>query len=535
MVDYHRYLPRFLLADFGDDEDGDAAVKPHVVLGGFILLGLGRSPSNLPSLRTGTAESKDEQPEAQRAENLHLLLPASNEEVNLCKTIITATALDYPIPTLISLNKTFNTGGLLGGGSHIAKITGVLEWLQAQDASRDNDLVLMMDAYGSFDYYDNARNQQAHLEADIWFQLRKDTLISRYHSINAAANKRLSDRLGKAYDAEGIRQTIIFGSGKRCAPNQVHTVACYPMPETPLPDDVYGTNTDTIMGRNKYTSLRQRWLNSGYVVGPVKDMREMFRRAQAKVDAIQDHPEWDNGSRGADFMYHGSDQSIFNTILGEQEFQREVMRRRHLTSLDKARGKLKVPPSKIEGTIIDDPLNPSFTHEPMEQKAGKPDEFSIGLDYFSELGQQTVNSEEDSRYIRHNGDIQDQAKDRTGHFDCPNRATPEIPADISKTEPPISQRQIGEADQQWSEVPLYTNLCLDRIPVMIHHNGDKGLREAAWPRMWVQPHARKFMAAVVAGQDGEQRGGAFSDGQYVSFGQLCPREMEQELFRDLEG
>ncbi len=252
-------------------------------------------------------------------------------------------------------------------------------------------------------------------------------------------------------------------------------------------------------------------------------------------DAIDNHPEWDNGSRGADLMYHGSDQSIFATILGEQEFQREVMRRRHLSTLEKARGKLKVPPTTIEGTMVDDPLEPSFTHEPMEHKAGKPDEFSIGLDYWSDLGQQTVNSEEDSRYIRHNGDIQEQTKDRTGHFDCPNRATSGIPDDILKTEPPVSSGLYAEVAQSWSEVPLYTNLCLDRVPIMIHHNGDKGLREAAWPRMWVQPHARDMMGVVLEGEMEKQRGGAFDpDGRYLAFGELCPKSMEQELFRDVE-
>ena len=162
------------------------------------------------------------------------------------------------------------------------------------------------------------------------------------------------------------------------------------MPASPLPDDLYGANTDTIMGRNKYTSLKQRYLNSGYAIGPVADMRRLWRRAQEKVDSLKEHPDWDNGSHGADFMYHGSDQSIFNQILGEQEFQREVMRRRHRTPDDVAKGIAEDPlPTWIEGTLVDDPINPSFTHEPMEAKEGRPDEFGTGLDYFSELGQQT--------------------------------------------------------------------------------------------------------------------------------------------------
>jgi hypothetical protein len=193
-------------------------------------------------------------------------------------------------------------GHLLGGGSHVAKVYGVLEYLESLDSSKDNELVLMMDAYGAFDSYEQIGNIKAHLEADIWFQLRPEVLIQRWRAINEAANARLEDRLGYAVKVEGLQQTIIFGAGKRCAPNQVHTVACYPIPESPLPADIYGANTDTIMGRNKYTSLRQRYLNSGYIIGPVGDMRRMFRRAAEKVDTIKDQIDWDNGSHGSDFM-----------------------------------------------------------------------------------------------------------------------------------------------------------------------------------------------------------------------------------------
>lgn len=130
------------------------------------------------------------------------------------------------------------------------------------DPSQDDDLVFMMDAYGVSSYTPYA-DYKPYLSLDIWFQLRPEVLISGYHAINAAANKRLQARLGDAVQKENLKQTIIFGAGKRCAPNQMHTVACYPIPESPLPDNVYGANTDTVMGKNKYTSLKQRYLNSG--------------------------------------------------------------------------------------------------------------------------------------------------------------------------------------------------------------------------------------------------------------------------------
>jgi len=385
------------------------------------------------------------------------------------------------------------------------------------------------------------------LTQDIWFQLPAEILVSRYHDINAKADDRLVKRLGSAAHAENLQQSIIFGAGKRCAPNQPQTVACYPLPESPLPSDVYGANTDTIMGSNRYTSTRQRYLNSGYILGPVGDMRKMFRRAQEKVDAVKDHSDWDNGSGTADFMYHGSDQSIFNSMLGEQEFQREVMRRRHRTTSDKLRGVGKAPkPTWIEGTLVEDPLNPSFTHEPWEAKAGKPDEFGMGLDYFSELGQQTANAERDGRWVVYNGNVTRQTRARH-MYDCPSRVTPTLPADISTSRPPYGKAGTNQSHDAlvpiagWRDVPLYTNVCLDTIPVMIHHNGDKAARERNWRELWLQPHARALLRNVTdpngessRGKKGGTQVGAMDGSSFLTWKELCPRRMEAELFRNAD-
>jgi hypothetical protein len=85
-------------------------------------------------------------------------------------------------------------------------------------------------------------------------------------------------------------------------------------------------------------------------------------------------------------MYHGSDQAFFAVIFGEQEYQQEVMRRRHHSIKDEIAGCGAPPkPNYIFNTRIDDPLKPSFPHELRAPKEGKPDEFSLDLDYFSDF------------------------------------------------------------------------------------------------------------------------------------------------------
>lgn len=43
-------------------------------------------------------------------QKIHLLLPSSSGEVNLCKTLLSAAVLGYPIPTLLSYNQSFDDG-----------------------------------------------------------------------------------------------------------------------------------------------------------------------------------------------------------------------------------------------------------------------------------------------------------------------------------------------------------------------------------------------------------------------------------------
>jgi hypothetical protein len=81
---------------------------------------------------------------------------------------LTSNALGYPDPTILAWQEKYDVGEsvhvslevrlavvadgvidyLLGGGSHLAKISAVLDWLEKSNDAADNDLVVMMDAYG---------------------------------------------------------------------------------------------------------------------------------------------------------------------------------------------------------------------------------------------------------------------------------------------------------------------------------------------------------------------------------------------------
>ena len=426
--------------------------------------------------------------------------------------------------------------GLWGGGTHLFKISKVLEWLQNLAPEHDDDLVVMMDGY------------------DIWFQLRKELLLERYHQVNAAANKRIHDRMGRAASIEGINQTIIFGSGKRCFPNEIHTIACWPVPPSPLPKDMYGGNTDTTIGSfpKLWTSTRQKFLNSGFIMGPAKDMRALFTQASSKVTQLGDDPEPDdNGSRWSEKVYHSSDQSIFNMIFGEQEYQREILRLRHLSWVFTPLLKLKqflgydlsATADTLEGNPIKSILNPPWSHATPPTLEGAPREFHIGLDYWSTLSFQTANAESNGQWLHYNHPLSPQVQN-TSRWECTPHLHP-LPPDLTSSPPPfqnyptlssssaLESNTTPPAYASWDTIPLYTNICVGTVPAMIHLNGDKTQRESEWGKMWYQPYARTMFESLeaseqlplVQGAGGRQKvepGGAFADtGRVLGWGELC--------------
>ena len=462
--------------------------------------------------------------------NLHLLIPADHSDVNLCKTMLSAGVTGFPTPTLINWGATFDNKDLVAGGSHIAKISGVLEYLHTLGPERDDDLVLLVDGY------------------DIWFQLRPATLIARFHAINKAANARIEKEMGsKAFRQNGIEQNIIFSAQKRCWPWKPEDPACYAVPESSLPGDVYGPQTDTDVGfdKNPYVKFRQRYLNSGDAMGRVGALKALFTRAMAKAEKDKNF---------------GSDQKIFSEIFGDQEFQREVMRLRSRSFFTRVSEFLTGRKS-----IVDD----DGTRNLREHKPGRQDEFGVGLDYASLLGHPTVFAEEDAAWITHaDGLAIARASSDANIVDPPIRVST-LAADISSSQPPFRPAVLPPpppssnsstpplpSEKEWPDIPLYTNLWTAVVPALIHHNahrdGLKKLRWTWWNRTWFFDHARTLYRANAAGPVGpvavvrdeesgvEQgwwspiadKGGAKTDkGEWVAWEEVCGEE-EGEVFRD---
>ncbi|KAL2753555.1 hypothetical protein ACRALDRAFT_1077450 [Sodiomyces alcalophilus JCM 7366] len=459
---------------------------------------------------------------------LHIIIPSSKSDVRLCKNLLSQTILGYPRPNLVLWDQTFDSPHnkhFLGGGSHLGKINSTLQWLENPAHQQyENDMVIMIDAY------------------DIWFQLPPETLFARYYELLASEDARVAHRMGRAFAAERISTKVVFSASKRCGPNDTRSYACYPVPESPLPPDIYGDITDVMdVKPEPHAGLRQRHLVSGFIMGPFRDMRTIFTRANERMHACLATDMKEQKFVRA-WCHKGSDQFYFNEMYGEQEYHREVMRRHHHTFLDTvleffAPGRAGAPrkPIKIERKLVDDPLNPSFPHQPMPDphyNPAQPYEFGIMVDHFSQMSHQTSNALHDSAYIVHSKPLAPQLENQTHGFKpvCTPKAP--MPTDL----PAVSALDLlPEHDRpRWEDLPLYSEVCAGVVPVIAHHNWYKKWPiEKLWADNWWTGRARTLFEARRDMGDRKLVGGADTD-TGLSFGweDLCPPEWDEEIFMD---
>lgn len=391
-------------------------------------------------------------------------MPADNPAVNLCKVIMSAVALGYPMPTILNWRGEFNRPDWQFAGSHIAKLESLLVVIETllehetEDADEE-DLILLVDAY------------------DIWFQLPPSVLIERYHQLNREANERLRrewEALATDFPVPPPQQSIIITTAKDChpswdsgsEPNYAH------WPESPLPDDFYGDDTDHVYffadPARKYRKVRPRCVNSGLIMGTMGSLRQALKRCKEKVD--------ETAMRGRQLW---SDQALIGEVIGDQMLWREWMR-----SIAKTWN------GTAAAAHLHDLAPETRAIAQAAVREGKQFEFGIGLDYNFTTIPPTCSAEEDGNFVVL-GD--EKALEReSAKAGVPDGVRVRgIPPELKGSEGPIPGKQ-------WDEVPLYTDFYFGLSPVGIHHNayidGLKPWRlEHWWNLTWFYPHLRDLV------------------------------------------
>lgn len=327
----------------------------------------------------------------------------------------------------------------------------------------DGDLILVADA------------------ADTWFQLRVETLLSRYRVVNERLYQRTISEMGKkAAQSVGVTQGIIFGAQKDCgSPKGWDDVACFAQPESTLARNTYGPGTDLLDPQTHLpTKFRPHWLNSGMIMGPAFNMRAMFNRALDKVSTSN---------------HNGSDLQIFSEIFGEQQYQRELAHGR----LTGGTSRFMTSLSKVFGIYRPSMLDAHPTRKSMDLIADNSAEFGIGIDYALEMVFSTVLSEFDGDWFLFGNKADTRYRQVQGGHRSPRLST--VPKDVTQaghpyqmllSETPDDVTIAETARLTWDEVPLYANVWTGTIPAVIHLNGFDGMKSAIWHRMWYHDELR---------------------------------------------
>ncbi|KAK4610214.1 hypothetical protein CLAFUW4_13941 [Fulvia fulva] len=443
----------------------------------------------------------------QRQGRLHLLIPATSSNSDLCKLLLSAQILGWPTPVLINYGDVENADAYV---QHLAKVEGILRYLDRLEASEEyeEDLVLIVDGY------------------DIWFQLRPDVLIKRFYETNSAANAHAVEVYGQdLVDQYDIKQTIIFGPDKLCWPVDFSRPACWAVPMSPLPEAAFGVTAGAYTNRD---NNQARWLNSGTVMGMASDLTEVFRTT---LDEIHTNHTTD------------SDQFYFSNVFGLQEYARLSLKPELLAS--------------AKEVAYDDVEDPSEGHRYEPEIQGIKTEYHIGIDYASTMFQTLAFWKPHLSWSRviDAWTTSDKAKSVVNPFQM------ELPDDIKQSAAPYEALKYGldrEGHPGWDSIQLVYNVITRQIPVLLHVTGnpqEKEYRAKWWPKLWFQASAEQLRLASnklesreispepIAGihwfnaepEDAEEivgagKGGAWNDrGGWMSWKQLC-KNVEEDLY-----
>ncbi|EPE02805.1 hypothetical protein F503_01546 [Ophiostoma piceae UAMH 11346] len=453
-----------------------------------------------------------------RTSKLHLLVPASNPHVQLCRALVSSAILGYPPAVLSGWN---GTGDLDASITHLAKVRNVVRYLDSIPPSDDDDLILIIDGY------------------DVIMQLPAEIMIQRYFAVTEAANAKLAARFGDGYTslphAHRPRQSILFGPDKLCWPVDFRRPACFAAPETGLPKDAFGIGDDD-------SNSQPRWLNSGTIMGPVGSMREMFAATIDRIQATYD-PE---------YICRESDQMYMSDVWGEQEYARS-MREFQLKTTGHADEQEYVPDGGVEEKWIPD-IAP-----------GQKTEYQIGLDYESSLFQSWAGYERFLDLLPYNGtnytalvtqNVNDAPDFKPYEISLPTAVTSSLAHLLSS----VSRAHNTNPFDLVTTLHLGTNLVTRHVYGLFHCTGEKGYLDELWGRLWFYPYAKELLSAAItsvksgadisttpvngrlwkgaktypatpADVNGEVAYGAWADlsNEWLDWGQLC-REHEGVLF-----
>ncbi|CZT24941.1 uncharacterized protein RCC_10670 [Ramularia collo-cygni] len=180
---------------------------------------------------------------------LHVLLPTRLHQLETCRTILSGAALNYPNPWAISWIADVDADGKDIGGD-LAKLESILAFLEYQEPVRNDDIVIVLA---------NPRS---------WFQVRPEVLLKRYRSIQQERQRQSlrQNASRELYELQHVKSKIVLSVEKKCLSKE--GADCLPVQAE--------DNTP-------------RFVSHNFVLGPVQELRLLYRDAVAEAKGLEDH------------------------------------------------------------------------------------------------------------------------------------------------------------------------------------------------------------------------------------------------------
>jgi len=393
---------------------------------------------------TGQAGSQASLDTSKASARLHLLVPATSSNYDLCKLLLSVQILGYPAPILINYGATEAEDPYV---QHLAKVQGIANYLDLllKRAEHSEELVLVVDGY------------------DLWFQLPPDVLLSRYYDVIAKADIQAANTYGSRIARQKqMRHSIVFGPDKICWPIDFSRPACWAAPLGSMATKAFGPRTSS----ERESLNLPRWLNSGTVIGPIQDLKDLF-----DVTLHDIHTNYTTDS----------DQYYLAEVFGRQEYARLLTKPALLQQYKEMR----------YGQELDNTGTPLVRSPPLDTELART-EYHITIDYESAMFQTVAFWKQFVTWVRPSDSW---PSDRFARSGARNPYQIKLPDDLKASRLPIAIDEAGAIDNDkrtWDNVSLLYNVITEQIPASVHFTGDKAYRDFWWKNVWFQDNAERF-------------------------------------------
>ena len=418
--------------------------------------------------------SQPQLPSHRNTQTLHLLIPTSNLDLELCETVLSAEILRYSTPTLVKWDADPDNG--LANVQR--RTTAVRDYLGKLKEHHENDTVVLLDSVST------------------WFQLRPEVLLKRYYGIINGGNQRLAARVGiEAMREEGIKQSVVFASSSTCG---VVEERCSQVPESPL---VHGVSR----------TAAPRYLDQGMAIGPVQDLYEIYRRAVAIIERTED--------------LHISELAVFSEIFSSQEHHRGMLQ-------PKTRSW-----SQRFHEFCGSYAHGSLARKNVERPHNGND-FGIGLDYAGELAFDTASMSESYTWVEHDTMLPDILTSMHPFWTTTGQGLPvdKTWADLTlftnahtHAIPAAVHHHSDLTNNHYARQQLWQQFWLSQYSRKLF---DAYTSMPAMPLATVIDHEnveQVFWSTTI----GEKAGGKWSNGTWLGWNDLCKEEqLANEIFGD---